>query len=94
MLLDYETNGDVNDAGKPLSHASLVKAYVDAMPEIPEEPQQPAVECAEGMMVRHAKFGDGKVVRVMPEESRIAVAFAEGEKVLSTKIAKLEIISE
>lgn len=70
------------------------QAYVDAMPEIPEEPQQPAVEYAEGMMVRHAKFGDGKVVRVMPEESRIAVAFAEGEKVLSTKIAKLEIISE
>ena len=64
------------------------------MPEIPEELKQPAVEYAEGMMVRHAKFGDGKVVRVMPEESRIAVAFAEGEKVLSTKIAKLEIISE
>lgn len=94
VLLDYETNGDVNDACKPLSHASLVKAYVDAMPEIPEELQQPAVDYAEGMMVRHAKFGDGKVVRVMPEESRIAVSFAEGEKVLSTRIAKLEIISE
>ena len=94
VLLDYETNGDVNDAGKPLSHASLVKAYVDAMPVIPEEPQQPAVDYAEGMMVRHAKFGDGKVVRVIPEESRIAVSFAEGEKVLSTRIAKLEIISE
>ena len=50
------------------------------------------MEYAEGMMVRHAKFGDGKVVRVMPEENRIAVAFAEGEKVLSTRIAKLEII--
>ena len=64
------------------------------MPDIPEEPQQPAVEYAEGMMVRHAKFGDGKVVRVMPEENRIAVAFVEGEKVLNTRIAKLEIISE
>lgn len=30
----------------------------------------------------------------MPDENRIAVAFAEGDKVLSTKIAKLEIISE
>ena len=93
VLLDYETNCDVNDAGKPLSHASLVKAYVDAMPVIPED-QQPAVDYAEGMMVRHAKFGEGKVVRVMPQEGRIAVAFAEGEKVLSTRIAKLEIIRE
>lgn len=92
VLLDYETNCDVNDASKPLSHASLVKAYVDAMPEIPEEPQQPAVEYAEGMMVRHAKFGDGKVVKVMPQEGRIAVAFAEGEKILSTRIAKLTIL--
>ena len=71
-----------------------MKAYIDAMPEIPEEPQQPAVDYAEGMMVRHAKFGEGKIVKVMPEENRIAVAFAEGEKVLSTRIAKLEIISE
>ena len=52
------------------------------------------MEYAEGMMVRHAKFGEGKVVKVMPEESRIAVSFVEGEKVLSTRIAKLEIISE
>jgi hypothetical protein len=29
VLLDYETNGDVLDAKKPLSHAFLVKAYVE-----------------------------------------------------------------
>lgn len=52
------------------------------------------MDYAEGMMVRHAKFGDGKVVKVMPQEGRIAVAFAEGEKVMSTRIAKLEISSE
>lgn len=28
VLLDYETNGDVNDVSRPLSHASLVAAYV------------------------------------------------------------------
>lgn len=39
-------------------------------------------------------FGDGKIVKVIPDEKRIAVAFAEGEKILNTKIAKLEIISE
>ncbi|MCC8037109.1 MAG: hypothetical protein LIP02_03100 [Bacteroidales bacterium] len=29
VLLDYETNGDVNDPKKPLSHAQLIKMMVD-----------------------------------------------------------------
>lgn len=29
VLLDYETNGDINDPSKPLSHAFLVKHYLD-----------------------------------------------------------------
>lgn len=29
VLLDYETNGDVMDPRKPLSHASLIKAYLE-----------------------------------------------------------------
>lgn len=29
VLLDYDTNADVVDAKKPLSHASLIKAYVE-----------------------------------------------------------------
>lgn len=29
ILLDYETNSDVNDPSKPLSHASLVKAMIE-----------------------------------------------------------------
>ena len=29
VLLDFETNGDPLDASKPLSHASLVKAFVE-----------------------------------------------------------------
>lgn len=28
VLLDYETNGDIDDLTKPLSHAQLVKQYV------------------------------------------------------------------
>jgi hypothetical protein len=36
VLLDYETNGDVNDPAKPLSHASLIKAYLEGnYPETP-----------------------------------------------------------
>ncbi len=29
VLLDYNTNPDVNDCKKPLSHASLIKAYIE-----------------------------------------------------------------
>ena len=29
VLLDYDTNADVENANKPLSHASLIKAYVE-----------------------------------------------------------------
>lgn len=31
VLLDYDTNADVEDAKKPLSHASLIKAYVEGI---------------------------------------------------------------
>ena len=31
VLLDYDTNEDVENAKKPLSHASLIKAYVDGV---------------------------------------------------------------
>lgn len=31
VLLDYDTNSDVNDATKPLSHAYLIKAYVEGL---------------------------------------------------------------
>ena len=31
ILLDYDTNADVENAMKPLSHASLIKAYVEGI---------------------------------------------------------------
>jgi hypothetical protein len=37
VLLDYETNGDVKDLSRPLSHAALVKCYVEG-----KWPTQPA----------------------------------------------------
>lgn len=33
VLLDYDTNGDVEDPKKPLSHASLIKAYIEKTAE-------------------------------------------------------------
>lgn len=29
VLLDYDTNGDIENPGKPLSHASLIKRYIE-----------------------------------------------------------------
>ena len=31
VLLDYDTNADVENTKKPLSHASLIKAYVEGV---------------------------------------------------------------
>ena len=31
VLLDYDTNADVENATKPLSHAALVKAYAEGL---------------------------------------------------------------
>ncbi len=30
VLLDYETNGNINDLSKPLSHAHLIKQYLES----------------------------------------------------------------
>jgi len=37
VLLDYDTNADVENAKKPLSHASLIKAYVEGIYPYGEE---------------------------------------------------------
>lgn len=40
VLLDYDTNADVEKAKKPLSHASLIKAYVEGVYPYGEEKEQ------------------------------------------------------
>ena len=42
VLLDYDTNADVENAKKPLSHASLIKAYVEGV--YPYGEKKPACE--------------------------------------------------
>ena len=39
ILLDYDTNADIENPNKPLSHASLIKRYVDSL----IEPNQPTL---------------------------------------------------
>ena len=47
VLLDYDTNADVENAKKPLSHASLIKAYVEGTypygEKVPVEPKKTVV---------------------------------------------------
>lgn len=51
VLLDYDTNADVENVKKPLSHASLIKAYVESLypydEDKPVEPQKTiaTIEC-------------------------------------------------
>ena len=40
VLLDYDTNADVENAKKPLSHASLIKAWVEGVYPYGEEKEQ------------------------------------------------------
>lgn len=89
VLLDYDTNGDVENVGKPLSHASLIKTYIENRTA---ESEKSSVVYGDGMKVRHAKFGEGEVVSCNSVEHKIVVAFAGGEKTLNTMVAKLEIL--
>lgn len=42
VLLDYETNGDVEDLSRPLSHAALIKCYLEgAWPAEPDPGRPP-----------------------------------------------------
>ena len=45
VLLDYDTNADVENAKKPLSHASLIKAYVEGVYPYVEEKEQKQRTC-------------------------------------------------
>ncbi len=96
VLLDYDTNPVVEDPTSPLSHASLIKAYIDGNYPVYEEAEQAEAPRQEdvgtgltaGQHVRHPKFGDGIVKAI--EGDRVVVTFAEGDKLLSVRLAKLE----
>lgn len=98
VLLDYDTNPDVEDWRSPLSHASLIKAYLDGNypvyegSEVDNTSKQEGVhyDFAVGQRVKHPKFGEG-VIKVLDGE-RVTVTFAEGDKILALRFAKLEAI--
>lgn len=40
VLLDYDTNSDVDNPAKPLSHAYLIKAYIEGLPPYEDMQQE------------------------------------------------------
>ena len=55
VLLDYDTNADVDNAKKPLSHASLIKAYVEGIYPYEDNTQDTKVEDIEKHSDMHNK---------------------------------------
>lgn len=63
VLLDYTTNADIEDTKSPLSHASLIKAYIDgAYPVFTSAKPLPVLHT--GQWVVHECFGPGEVVGI------------------------------
>lgn len=60
VLLDYDTNADVENAKKPLSHASLIKAYVEGVYPYGEEKEQ-QTELVGGSKSNRAKKEDNNL---------------------------------
>ena len=58
VLLDYDTNADVENAKKPLSHASLIKAYVEGVYPYGEEQGTKLVDVSKS---KRAKKGDNNL---------------------------------
>lgn len=96
VLLDYDTNPDVENPASPLSHASLIKAYIDGNYPVYEGSEQSEVQeevhydFSVGQKVKHPKFGEG-VIKAM-DGNRVTVTFRDGDKLLSLRLAKLEAI--
>ena len=98
VLLDYNTNEDIEKRGSALSHASIIKGYIEGKYDSYKSVGTSCVDVegltsgyTKGMKVRHQKFGEGEVIEVQTEKGRIVVDFAsEGMKTLSIALAHLE----
>lgn len=85
ILLDYATNGDVENTSSALSHAALIKAYIEGnYPECAESEKvaEPKAVFQIGRKINHPSFGEGTITQI--DGLKVTVSFAEvGEKVIS-----------
>lgn len=72
VLLDFNTGMDIEDTGRALSHAGLIKAYIegtypefnrDGLYDLPEDPELANV-FSEGLWVTHDQYGAGEIVKL------------------------------
>lgn len=62
VLLDYDTNADVENAKKPLSHASLIKAYVEGIYPYGDKPvEKPKEKTKKATKKKNTKKEDNNV---------------------------------
>jgi len=62
VLLDYDTNADVENAKKPLSHASLIKAYVEGIYPYGDKPvEKPKEKTKKAAKKKKTKKKDNNV---------------------------------
>ena len=62
VLLDYDTNADVENAKKPLSHASLIKAYVEGIYPYGDKPvEKPKEKTKKAAKKKKDKKGDNNM---------------------------------
>lgn len=101
ILLDYDTNTDIDDPSTPLSHAGLIKAYIEnAYPEYAglnfsdkTVESAPVVDFVKGDKVFHPAFGEGVVKEIQENLGRVVVDFgAKGTKTLLIQMANLTIV--
>ena len=95
VLLDYDTNPDVEDWHSPLSHAGLIKAYLEGNYPVyegaePNNREEVQYDFKVGQKVKHPKFGEG-IIKAL-EGERVTVTFSDGDKLLALRLAKLEAL--
>ncbi len=102
VLLDYNTNPNIDDTSTPLSHASLIKAYIEGnyptfesdgtQNEMVEEKKKAPFEMnfEIGQRVRHHTYGEGSVKEIRGEF--ISIDFDGTIKTFKLGFAKLEKI--
>lgn len=93
VLVDFETNCDIN-LDKPISHAGLIKAYIEGKyPEAaPSEESSVPLEILErlpvGRRIKHAVFGVGRITEI--QGSRATVQFHKDKKTFDLRADALE----
>ena len=103
VLLDYNTNGDIDDTSTPLSHASLIKAYIEGnyptfesdgvIMEASEEGKKPfEMNFEVGQRVKHYVYGEGVVTEI--RGGFVNVDFGGNVKTFRLGFAKLEVVKE